>query len=144
MLGRPGWRAPRTRVPLESRLRWPDGDLHEIFKRNASVPNQKALSFTTSYDDQTELAMRTYQGGEKIATKNELLGEFNFEGIRTGPKGREQRTYVAGLVDAEEQLFGTDVLECARCGGRMKVLAFVNAPRRRLRGHVDRRSHADA
>jgi molecular chaperone DnaK len=74
-------------IPMAIGIERADGDLHEIFKRNASVPNQKAVTFTTSYDDQEELAMRIYQGGEKQATKNELLGDFNFEGIRRGPKG---------------------------------------------------------
>ncbi len=74
-------------IPMAIGIEHADGGLHEIFKRNASVPNQKAVSFTTSYDDQAELAMRIYQGGEKVATKNELLGEFNFEGIRKASKG---------------------------------------------------------
>ena len=45
------------------------------------------MVFTTSYDDQSELTMRIYQGDQKEARKNELLGEFEFSGIRRGPKG---------------------------------------------------------
>jgi molecular chaperone DnaK len=74
-------------IPMAIGIERADGDLHEIFKRNASVPNQKSLSFTTSYDDQSELTMRIYQGDHKEAKRNELLGEFEFSGIRRGPKG---------------------------------------------------------
>ncbi len=74
-------------IPMAIGIERADGDIHEIFKRNASVPNQKSLTFTTSYDDQAELTMRIYQGGQTEAKKNELLGEFEFSGIRRGPKG---------------------------------------------------------
>ena len=74
-------------IPRAIGIERADGDLHEIFKRNASVPNQKSLVFTTSYDDQSELTMRIYQGDQKAANKNELLGEFEFSGIRQAPKG---------------------------------------------------------
>jgi molecular chaperone DnaK len=75
-------------IPMAIGIERADGDLHEIFKRNASVPNQKSLTFTTSYDDQSELTMRIYQGDAKEAKKNELLGEFEFSGIRRGPQGK--------------------------------------------------------
>lgn len=74
-------------IPMAIGIERADGDLHEIFKRNASVPNQRSLTFTTSYDDQSELTMRIYQGDNKQAQKNELLGEFEFSGIRRGPRG---------------------------------------------------------
>jgi len=74
-------------IPMAIGIEDANGKLYEIFKKNASVPNQRPITFTTSYDDQAELAMRIYQGEEKEATKNELLGEFEFKGIRTGPKG---------------------------------------------------------
>jgi molecular chaperone DnaK len=63
------------------------GDLHRIFERNAPVPNQKKVLFTTSYDEQTELAMRIYQGEQKGAKANTLLGEFLFSGIRKAKSG---------------------------------------------------------
>ena len=74
-------------IPMAIGIENADGELHEIFKRNASVPNQRAITFTTSYDNQAELAMRIYQGSDKEARKNELLGEFEFSGIRQGPRG---------------------------------------------------------
>ena len=74
-------------IPMRIGIETATGTLHEIFKKNASVPNQRSITFTTSYDDQAELQMRIYQGDEHQATKNDLLGEFTFSGIRQGPKG---------------------------------------------------------
>ena len=74
-------------IPMAIGIEVATGELHEIFKRNASVPNQRSIVFTTSYDDQEELAMRIYQGDQREARKNELLGEFLFSGIRKGPRG---------------------------------------------------------
>ncbi|MCP4503311.1 MAG: Hsp70 family protein [Deltaproteobacteria bacterium] len=74
-------------IPMAIGIEDAKGNLYEIFKKNASVPNQRPITFTTSYNDQEELAMRIYQGQEKEAQKNELLGEFEFSDIRKGPKG---------------------------------------------------------
>jgi molecular chaperone DnaK len=75
-------------IPMAIGIERADGKLHEIFKRNAPVPNQKSLTFTTSEDDQAELIMRIYQGdNQDKAQSNELLGEFTFSDIRKGPRG---------------------------------------------------------
>ena len=75
-------------IPMAIGIERADSKLHEIFKRNASVPNQKSLVFTTSEDGQEELVMRIYQGDHQDeAQKNELLGEFTFSGIRKGTRG---------------------------------------------------------
>lgn len=75
-------------IPMAIGIERADGKLHEIFKRNASVPNQKSLVFTTSEDNQEELVMRIYQGDKpEQALNNELLGEFTFSEIRRGPRG---------------------------------------------------------
>jgi molecular chaperone DnaK len=75
-------------IPMAIGIERADGKMHEIFKRNASVPNQKAVMFTTSEDNQEELIMRIYQGDHTDkADANDLLGEFTFSGIRKGPKG---------------------------------------------------------
>ncbi|RMG19816.1 MAG: 2-alkenal reductase [Deltaproteobacteria bacterium] len=74
-------------IPMAIGLEAAGGRFHEVFARNASIPNAKAIVATTSYDGQTELAMRIYQGDGKMVSENELLGDFLFEGIKPGPKG---------------------------------------------------------
>ncbi|MCC7386385.1 MAG: Hsp70 family protein [Deltaproteobacteria bacterium] len=75
-------------IPMAIGIEDAEGRLHEIFKRNESVPNLKTLTFTTSQDDQETLEMRIYQGDERQARQNELLGEFTFSGIRVAERGK--------------------------------------------------------
>lgn len=74
-------------IPMAIGLEKADGSLHEIFPKNASVPNAKSVETTTSYDNQQELKVRIYQGHDPVAKQNTLLGEFEFSGLRAGPKG---------------------------------------------------------
>ena len=63
----------------------------EFYQKHAplhSTPEQ--IQATTSFDGQTELAMRIYQGDSEEAKKNELLGEFVFSGINPGKAGQAQ------------------------------------------------------
>ena len=74
-------------IPMAIGLEMAGGKFHEVFSRNAPIPNAKALTATTSYDGQAELAMRIFQGDADLVKENELLGDILFEGIRPGPKG---------------------------------------------------------
>ncbi|MBN8231929.1 Hsp70 family protein [Corallococcus macrosporus] len=68
-------------IPMAIGLERGDGGFHVVFPRNASIPNAKQLLATTSIDNQTELAMRIYQGDHDTVARNDLLGEFTFSGI---------------------------------------------------------------
>jgi molecular chaperone DnaK len=74
-------------IPMAIGLEQAGGDFHVVFPRNAAIPNAKAIQATNSFDGQTELAMRIYQGDHPRAADNELLGDFLFAGIRPGPPG---------------------------------------------------------
>jgi len=74
-------------IPMAIGIEDASGNMHQIFKRNASVPNLKQKTFTTSVNNQQDLEMRIFQGDDEVALKNELLGDFTFSGIRLGPKG---------------------------------------------------------
>ncbi|MHB8417451.1 MAG: Hsp70 family protein [Myxococcales bacterium] len=77
-------------IPMAIGLEKADGKFHVVFPRNAAIPNAKAIKATTSFDGQTELAMRIYQGDNELVEQNELLGDFLFSGIKSGEKGRAQ------------------------------------------------------
>ena len=74
-------------IPMQIGIEDAKGNMHQIFAKNASVPNQKQIEFTTSSDNQKELIMRIYQGESDVAKQNDLLGEFTFSGIRQAPSG---------------------------------------------------------
>jgi molecular chaperone DnaK len=77
-------------IPMAIGLEAAGGGFHVVFPRNAAVPNAKQLTATTSYDQQTELAMRIFQGDHGQAAQNELLGEFLFSDIRPARAGEVQ------------------------------------------------------
>lgn len=74
-------------IPMAIGIQDADGKMHQLFGRNASVPNLKQQTFTTSIDNQQDLEMRIYQGDDQTAAKNDLLGDFTFSGIRVAPSG---------------------------------------------------------
>jgi molecular chaperone DnaK len=75
-------------IPMAIGLERAGGEFHEVFPRNAGIPNAKGVEATTSYDGQTEVAMRIYQGDAPEVLHNELLGDFLFSGLRPGPAGQ--------------------------------------------------------
>jgi molecular chaperone DnaK len=77
-------------IPMAIGLEKAGGAFHTVFPRNAPIPNAKQLLATTSFDQQTELAMRIYQGDADQVSRNELLGEFTFSGIRADRAGSVQ------------------------------------------------------
>jgi molecular chaperone DnaK len=75
-------------IPMAIGLEKAGGDFHVVFPRNAPIPNAKQIVATTSVDNQADLAMRIYQGDNDKVVRNELLGEFNFGGIRSAAAGQ--------------------------------------------------------
>jgi len=75
-------------IPMAIGLEKAGGEFHTVFPRNAAIPNAKAIEATTSYDGQTEVAMRIFQGDAPQVAQNELLGDFLFSGLKTGPAGK--------------------------------------------------------
>jgi molecular chaperone DnaK len=77
-------------IPMAIGLERAGGAFHTVFPRNAPIPNAKQVVATTSMDNQTELAMRIFQGDHEMVAKNDLLGEFTFSGIRPARAGSVQ------------------------------------------------------
>jgi molecular chaperone DnaK len=75
-------------IPMAIGLEKAGGEFHTVFPRNAPIPNAKAIPATTSYDGQTEVAMRIFQGDNDHVSHNELLGDFLFSGLKPGPAGK--------------------------------------------------------
>jgi molecular chaperone DnaK len=77
-------------IPMAIGLEKAGGAFHTVFPRNAPIPNAKQLLATTSIDNQTELAMRIFQGDHEMVAQNDMLGEFTFSGIRPDKAGKVQ------------------------------------------------------
>jgi molecular chaperone DnaK len=113
-------------IPMAIGIADSAGRLREIFPRNAPVPNLKSLTFTTSLDDQEDLEMRIYQGDDREAKKNALLGEFRFSGIRIAAAGKVRVEVAFQLtVDGTLELSARD----SESGSEMKTTVNLGIPK---------------
>ena len=74
-------------IPMAIGLEAAGGAMHVVLPRNAPIPNAKALAATSSVDNQSELMVRIFQGDRPETSRNELLGEFVFGGVRPARAG---------------------------------------------------------
>jgi Molecular chaperone len=64
------------------------GGLFEaLIPRNTTLPTQTSKLYTTTKDNQTSVYIQGFQGEETVADRNELLGEFELEGIPLAEAG---------------------------------------------------------
>jgi len=60
-----------------------DGSLHVVIPRSSRLPKTKEVFATTSFDNQSELTLRLFQGN----SADEKIGEYSFVGIPPGNAG---------------------------------------------------------
>ncbi len=63
------------------------GYFQTLIERNTTVPTTASHIFTTVKDGQTSVKIMVFQGESKVASENELLGEFILTGLREAPRG---------------------------------------------------------
>ncbi len=85
-------------TPLSLGIETHGGEFAKIIDRNTTIPARKSHVFTTSYDNQTAVRIRVFQGEDATAEENELLGEFVLSGIKSAKKG-EPRIEVSFDID---------------------------------------------
>ncbi len=85
-------------TPLSLGIETHGGQFAKVIERNTTIPVKKSHTFTTSYENQTAVRIRVYQGENDTAEENELLGEFILSGIRMTKKG-EPRIEVSFDID---------------------------------------------
>lgn len=73
-------------TPLSIGIRADGGKFIPIICRNITMPARRELFFTTAHDNQLEALILVYEGDEKTAEKNHLLGYFKITGIPPAPK----------------------------------------------------------
>lgn len=112
-------------IPMAIGVEKANGEMHVVFARNSAIPNAKVLPVTTSYDGQTEVAIRVYQGDHPIARDNELLGELILSGLSPGParSAKLEVTFdvsIEGILraNARDVLSGRTVTSNIRIGPR--------------------------
>ncbi len=59
-----------------------------LIPRNSTVPTEASSVFHTAFEGQTEVRVAVFQGESRIASENELLGEFVLDGLPPLPRGQ--------------------------------------------------------
>ncbi len=77
-------------TPLDLRIGVAGGLAEPIIERNTPVPIEQTRSFTTIQDMQESVIIKVYQGDDRQADGNELLGQFAFSGFEPAPRGETQ------------------------------------------------------
>ena len=71
-------------TPLSLQIGVAGGLAEPVIERNTPVPIEQTRTFTTFKDFQKSVTIRVFQGESREASENELLGQFEFTGFRTG------------------------------------------------------------
>jgi molecular chaperone DnaK len=87
-------------IPMAIGIEQAGGTMHVVFPRNAAIPNAKTVAATSSVDGQSELVVRIFQGDHAQTSRNEILGEFTFSGVRAARAG-EARLEIVFEVNVE-------------------------------------------
>jgi len=74
-------------TPLSLQIGVAGGLTEPVIERNTPVPIEQTRTFTTFNDFQHSVSIRVYQGESREASENELLGQFEFGGFRSGRRG---------------------------------------------------------
>jgi molecular chaperone DnaK len=74
-------------TPQTLRLGTVGGYTEPIIEKNTAIPIDRTRTFVTARDGQDRVKIRIYQGEEREAEQCQLLGEFEFGGLRQARRG---------------------------------------------------------
>ena len=81
-----------------------DGNMNIFLHRNNTIPCKKTQIISTSVDNQSSFIAKIYEGEDKLAKNNYLLGTLELNGIPPMPKGQPQ-IEVSFSLDANSNIF---------------------------------------
>lgn len=77
-------------TPLSLGIETLGGVMTTLIPRNTTIPYDKAETFSTAADNQSEVTIHVLQGERQMAKDNRTLGKFNLAGIAPAPRGMPQ------------------------------------------------------
>jgi len=83
---------------------WVDDRYSVLINRNTTIPVTRENVYATLYPDQDTIEFKVYQGEQPIASKNTLLGEFKFTGLKPEREGELAKVTVQFSLDVNGML----------------------------------------
>jgi L1 cell adhesion molecule like protein len=77
-------------TPLSLGIETSGNVMTNIIDRNSTIPCSKTKTFSTYTDNQETVTIRIFEGERPLTKDNNLLGQFNMEGIPRKPRGEPQ------------------------------------------------------
>jgi heat shock protein 1/8 len=77
-------------TPLSLGIETSGNVMTNIIDRNSTIPCSKTKTFSTYSDNQEVVTIRIFEGERPMTKDNNLLGQFNMEGIPRKPRGEPQ------------------------------------------------------
>jgi len=77
-------------APLTLGIKWGNGSMAPLFRRNTVIPTKKSMVISTSADNQPSLNIEVFEGEHSMVTDNNLLGTYSMEGLPPAPAGWPQ------------------------------------------------------
>ncbi len=77
-------------TPLSLGIETLGGVFTRLIERNSTIPTKQSQVFSTAEDNQAAVTIRVSQGEREMAADNNMLAQFNLEGIAPAPRGLPQ------------------------------------------------------
>jgi len=87
-------------TPQTLRLGTVGGYTEPIIDKNTAIPIDRTRTFVTARDQQEKVKIRVYQGESRLQSECQLLGEFEFSGLRQARRG-EVKVEVTIEIDTD-------------------------------------------
>ncbi|KAJ0829515.1 putative Heat shock protein 70 family [Helianthus annuus] len=108
--------------------------LSVVIPRNTPIPTSNAKEYYTTYDNQSVIAIKVYQGERSRSTDNHLLGKFSIYEIPPAPKGVSS-IMVRFEIDSDGILTVTASIVSS---GKMEKLVISNENGRLSKEEIDK------